>query len=490
MIGIAIGGGAVLPLGLSPFDWWPLILISIISLQWVIERASSLSLAFLYAWLFGVGKYAAGVSWVYVSIREYGGASIELSSLLVILFVFGLALFTAFTGFLAYFGRKLSPIGWTFFFTGSFVICEWILTWFLTGFPWLFVGYSFLDTLYEEVAPLGGVLLVSYFGVVTASALYGGKRDKRLLILPAFLFLFCWSIGGVQWTTPGEEKSVALVQGNVLQETKWDPVNVMPILTLYAEMMDSVWDRDLVIWPEAAITIPLHRADSYLKDINERVEGALLLGLPIVETLKKQDTGSQNIVQYNGAVVVGDGHGQYAKRQLVPFGEYVPFETVLRGLISFFDMPMSRAMAGPKEQELLVASGMKVATAICYEVVYPQLVAKDSRSGNVIVTISNDSWFGYSIGPHQHMQMARMRALETGRYVLRATNNGITAIVNPEGAIMESLPQFKQGILEGSFFAMHGTTPFVEYLNKLILGILILSLALPWVLRRTFQRAH
>ena len=485
---VAIGGGALLPLGLAPFDWWPVVLISVIGLQWVVEKSSSVSRAFLYGWLFGVGKYGVGVSWVYVSIREYGGASPELSALLVILFVMGLALFSGLIGLLAYFGRRLSAIGWTFFFAGSFVLCEWILTWFLTGFPWLFVGYAFLDTLYQGIAPIGGILLLSLLGVLTASSLYGIRRDRRLFIFPVGFCILCWMLNGIQWTNPGELKSVALIQGNVSQATKWDPTNAQPILSLYADMMDTVLDVDFVIWPEAAITIPLHRAGPYLEKISSRMEGSLLLGLPILAPLEGQSEKAQKYGHYNGAVVVGDGHGQYVKRKLVPFGEYVPLENSLRGLISFFDLPMSHAIAGSRHQELLVASGMRITTAICYEIVYPQLVAQDSVDGNVIVTISNDSWFGYSIGPHQHLQMARMRALETGRYVLRGTNNGITAIINPAGEIVSSLPQFTRGVLTGSFHAMHGSTIFVQYSNKIVLGLLAISLVFPWLLRRNVRK--
>ena len=459
------------------------------SLQWLVEKAPSLSRAFLYGWFFGIGKYGVGVSWVYVSIREYGGASSELSSLLVLLFVMGLALFSGLTAFLAYFGKRLSTISWTFFFTASFVACEWILTWFLTGFPWLYVGYAFLDTLYEAISPIGGVLLVSFLGVMTASSLYGARRDRRLLMFPVSSCLVCWMLSGIQWTDLGELKSAALIQGNVSQATKWNPINAQPILSLYADMMDSVLDVDLIVWPEAAITTPLHNASSYLEKISNRMEGALLLGLPIVESLEEKNEKRQQYGHYNGAVVVGDGHGQYAKRKLVPFGEYVPLENTLRGLISFFDLPMSHAVAGSRHQELLVASGIKIATAICYEIVYPQLVAQVSADGNVIVTISNDSWFGSSIGPHQHLQMARMRALETGRYVLRATNNGITAIIDPAGEIVSSLPQFTRGILEGRFYAMYGSTIFVKYSNKIVLGLLTASLVLPWLLRRNLRKS-
>ena len=188
-------------------------------------------------------------------------------------------------------------------------------------------------------------------------------------------------------------------------------------------------------------------------------------------------------VHRNAAVVVGDGSGQYIKRKLVPFGEFVPLENVLRGVITFFDLPMSTTREGPKRQPLVAAMGLKVAIAICYEVVYSRMVAIDAANADLIVNISNDTWFGRSIGPMQHLQIARMRALENGRYLLRGTNNGVTAIIEPNGNVVSQLPQFEQGVLMGEVRAMVGQTPYSRWLDSPVVFISIVLIAVAGVVR-------
>jgi apolipoprotein N-acyltransferase len=178
----------------------------------------------------------------------------------------------------------------------------------------------------------------------------------------------------------------------------------------------------------------------------------------------------------NAALVLGTGAGRYQKRRLVPFGEYVPLESLLRGLIEFFDLPMSHASAGPWRQPLLDLGGHRGVMAICYEVTYPDLVRLQAAQADVLLTISNDTWFGTSIGPLQHMQMARMRALENGRFLLRGTNNGVTAVVDAAGRVRARLPQFEAGALRADYDIMTGTTPFTRYGHMpllIVLGVIV-----------------
>ena len=236
----------------------------------------------------------------------------------------------------------------------------------------------------------------------------------------------------MRWVEPGAEATVALVQGDILQDVKWRPESVDENLDRYRQLSAPYWRRDLVIWPEAAVTLFEQQAMPFIEEMARHANhggAALVFGVPGYERLPDGSVEFRNM-----AAVVGDGEGHYIKRRLVPFGEYVPLEGLLRGAIEFFDLPMSHAVPGPAEQPLLRAGQFRLAMAICYEIVYPDLVRRDARAADVIVTLSNDSWFGRSIGPHQHLQMARMRALENGRYVLRATNNGITAIVDSAGS--------------------------------------------------------
>jgi apolipoprotein N-acyltransferase len=457
--------GLALPVSMAPFDWWPLSLISVALVFWLIADVVP-SRALWLGYAYGIGKYGLGVSWVYVSIHQYGEASPPLAAFLVLLFVLGMSVFPAIMAFCyaRWIRRTDAWVINAFGFAASWVLLEWLLTWFLTGFPWLFVGYAHLQTPLAGLAPVGSVLLVSFAAAVSACALAAalrvtGSMRWSVLGIAAAPWLLGLAANTLSWVQPGAHGTVALVQGNIPQSTKWDPATVQPILDTYRELSAPHWHHDLVIWPEAAVTLFQHQATGYLEEMARRAAaggGALVLGLP---TAARTDEG---IAIYNSVVSIGNGSGTYSKHQLVPFGDYVPFERVLRGLIAFFDLPMSHAAPGPVGQAPLAGAGRQMAIAICYEIVYPQLVRDAARHSDVIVTVSNDTWFGSSIGPHQHMQKARMRALENGRYLLRATNNGITAIVDPAGRVTAAIPQFQAGVLTGDFRSMHGLTPFAR----------------------------
>jgi apolipoprotein N-acyltransferase len=479
----AVAAGLGLPLAMAPFDWWPLSLAAVGVLFWLLADAAPRRALWL-GYAFGVGKYGFGVSWIYVSIHQYGDASPPLAAFLVLLFVLGMAWFTALMAWV--YARWLRrPAFWivnALTFAAAFVTVEWTLTWFLTGFPWLFVGYAHLETPLGGLAPVGGVLLVSlaaatYAGLLVAAA-YAARRRRWVVLGAAIVpWLLGAAAGATSWTETGTPGTVALVQGNIPQSTKWDPATVQPILDTYRQLSAPHWDHDLVIWPEAAVTLFAHDAVDYLSAMGARAaghDGALVLGIP---TAARTDDG---IAVYNSVMAVGNGRGTYSKHRLVPFGDYVPFESVLRGLIAFFDLPMSVARPGPWGQSPLNGAGRNLAVAICYEIAYPQLVRTSALEADVIVTVSNDTWFGRSIGPHQHMQKARMRALENGRYVLRATNNGITAIVDPAGRVTARLPQFQAGVLSGEFHSMTGRTPFGQFgtLPLLVLLAAMLGAAL------------
>jgi apolipoprotein N-acyltransferase len=292
--------------------------------------------------------------------------------------------------------------------------------------------------------------------------------------------------GRIEWVTPGPGGRVTLVQGNIPQDLKWLGTHTDEILDTYRRLSRDRFDTDLVVWPEGAVVEFEHRAGPYLREMDGRARAggaALVLGIPALERLPDGGVGFLNTVQ-----VVGLGEGRYVKRRLVPFGEYVPLEGLLRGAIEFFDLPMSHAVSGAWHQPLLVAKDWKLATAICYEIVYPDLVRASAADADVIVTLSNDAWFGASIGPHQHLQMARMRALENGRYVLRATNNGITAIVDADGRVTAELPQFEEGVLEGRFEVPRGRPPFVRLGEWPVLVLAAALLLLP-LLKRGQARA-
>ncbi len=489
---LAVIAGAVLPLALAPFDYWPLSLVSVAVLFRVLDDARPARAAFL-GWGFGVGKYGVGASWIYVSIHDYGPAPAWLAGSLVAVFVVAMACFpAAFTYAYARWvrgrNRWLNAVG----FSACWVALEWTLTWFLTGFPWLYLGYAQLDNPLRHWAPVGGVLLVGFVAALSATLAVAGiaRRVPRAHIaIGVAVALLPWLIGvglgHVRWVEPGAEATVALVQGDILQDVKWRPESVEENLDRYRKLSAPYWRRDLVIWPEAAVTLFEQQALPFIEEMARQANrggAALVFGVPGYE---RAPSGAMEF--RNMAAVVGDGEGHYIKRRLVPFGEYVPLEGLLRGAIEFFDLPMSHAVPGPAEQPLVRAGAFRLAMAICYEVVYPDLVRRDARNADVIVTLSNDSWFGRSIGPHQHLQMARMRALENGRYVLRATNNGITAIIDSAGAVVAQAPQFAPTVLDGRFVAMVGTTLYSWVGDTPVLVLLVLGIVIPLAVRRRMR---
>ncbi|MDE0055741.1 MAG: apolipoprotein N-acyltransferase, partial [Gammaproteobacteria bacterium] len=464
----SLAAGALLPFGLAPYDLWPLTLVSAAGLYWVLTRGSARPL--LDGWLFGVGKYGLGASWIYVSINVYGDAAPPLAGFLVAVFVAGMALFHAAAAWLFVRLRPRNATVDAVWFATVWVLLEWLLTWFLTGFPWLFAGYAMLDTPLEVLAPVGGVLLVSFAAVLTAACLVSG-RSWISWTVAAVPWIAAWLMAGIAWTGPGQAHRVALVQGDIPQEIKWQPDAGMTF-DRYASLSAPFWDRDLVVWSEAVLYAGTGAAREFLAAMSARAEGALLLGV----ATREEEPGSATY--YNAAMATGAGSGLYRKQRLVPFGDYVPFQGVLRGLIGFFDLPMSSLSPGESGQPpLRGANGIALGMAICYEIAYPELVREQAKGADALVTISNDTWFGESIGPLQHMQIARMRALENGRYVLRATNNGVTAIVDGRGRITAALPQFEPGVLAGEFHRMSGTTPFARLGSMLVVTPLILFLA-------------
>ncbi|MAR93312.1 MAG: apolipoprotein N-acyltransferase [Pseudomonadota bacterium] len=476
---LALLAGAVYPLGLAPLKLWPLIPLSLALLLLVLAGQSPRRAAWR-GFLYGMGFNGVGVSWVYVSIHFYGNTPAWLAALGTVLFcAFLSAVFFA----LPFWGyQKLRLERYPLLtFPALWVLLEWSKTWFLSGFPWLWAGYGLLDTPAAGLAPVAGALGLSLMVAVSAVLLYWiGQREfaHRLpaAIGLAVLWAGCWSLNSLSWTLPdlAQTREVVLVQGNIPQEQKWDPNYRRPIMDTYLSATRDNWDADLILWPEAAYPVFYHQALSTITALDleaEQRDVAVISGVPRWEP---GDRGED--YYYNAVFVIGAGQGFYNKQKLVPFGEYVPLEDVLRGLLPFFNLPMSSFTAGAPEQPELVAKGLSFATYICYEIVYPELVRRQARGKDFLITISNDAWFGRSWGPLQHFQMARMRALETGKYLLRGTNTGITAIIDQRGRVQSMLPQFQRGVLKGTLYGTQGVTPFVRFGQWPVLGLSLISL--------------
>ena len=451
--------GAALPLSLAPFSLWPIAIASMAVLFMALQNQSA-GQAFKRAAIYGFGLFGTGASWVYVSMYNFGDVSMLFAIVGTLLFCLLLAILFA----LPFICSALIPqcaLSQLLGLPTIWVVSEWFRSWILTGFPWLYAGYSHTDTWLNGWAPIGGVLLLSYFSAVTAVVLVQllQRRLCSATILSGSLVIAVF-IGGcalqkVSWTEAvSEPLSVALVQPNVNQKDRWAPDKRNKALKDLLAQTEPHWDADIIIWPEGAIPALKSQIPDYLTALDKRGklnQTALITGMP-TDTIRGR--------YHNSMLALGDAFGQYDKTRLVPFGEYVPMESLIRGLNSFLDLPMSSYSLGEKNQLPLTAKGQKISTAICYEIVYPDLVASNSRDTSLLLTTSNDAWFGNSIAPQQHMQMARMRAIENAKPLMRGTNNGITALVDYRGQIHKQLEQFSTGVLTGQLVPRTGETPF------------------------------
>jgi len=473
--------GCFLPLAFAPFDIWPFAIASPAILSWFWHKAIHPKHTFILGFIFGFGFFGMGVSWVYVSIHEFGNTDPPLAVFITLLFIISLSLFLAAQGyfFKRFFkGERLSS--YLLGFPAIWVLFEWIRSFLFGGFPWLYLGYAGLNTPLRGYAPWLSVYGVSFAFLVSGGLLLSllqekMKIKKRLLLGVLILWILPALLTHMNYTTSLQPTyTVSLVQGNVAPLDKFaseDPLQAVE--KIYVRLTESNWNSDLILWPENAIPLPLPYAEPLIAQLNKRVathNTTLVTGIQTIINNKDY---------YNSLLTIGSQSGIYHKRHLVPFGEYLPLDNYLRGLINFFDIPMSNFIEGPDTQAPIKMKNITLAPLICYEIDYPELVRSTVRGTNAIVNLSEDGWFGKSIGPHQHLQIAQMRALETGRYVLRATTSGITAIVTPDGALQAEAPPFEATVLNGTFKPREGETPWMIVGLWPFIILLLLAFLLP-----------
>lgn len=463
--------GIFITLSLKPFEFWPLAIVAT-SLYYLSLRGKTAKQHFVLAFLFSSALFLSGTSWVYVSIHDFGYTSVTLAGLLTLIFCLALALVNACIWQLAYSKHQLTSNILLFAAVGT--LTESLRSWLFTGFPWLFIGYSQTESILSGWAPIFGVYGISFIlylsGAVLAT-IFSTKKTKPFTAITIITFS-CWAISPflkfVEWTEIVEPPiSASLIQANISQHEKWQPTMRKPTMRLYQTLSKEEWSTsDIVIWPEAAIPAEFHMVENYFQQIDiiaKKNNSVLLSGTPY---RPQQRSNSSTI--HNSVVALGNAEGVYHKQYLVPFGEYVPFSNIVGRLMAFFELPLSTMYPGSNNQPALSIQDWQSRPLICYEIVYPGLTAKSAKKSDVLITVSNDSWFGNSVGPIQHLQMAQMRALENGRYLLRSTGNGISAIVNNKGKIQKQSKQFHQEVLRGNFYLTNKQTPWTQYGHWLI----------------------
>lgn len=459
--------GYVMVLGFAPYHLWLLTSLCFGCFLFSITQCSRRR-AVLRGYLFGLGMFGFETSWVYISLHYYGGASVVAGIVLSALAAAFYALFPMLAAFIMVtLVRTRSFVVMAVVWPAIWILVEWLRAWFVFGFPWIQLSSSLLDSPLAGYFPLiggygSGWLAASTAGLVVY--LLRAQRDtiNRKIVAVLAIITIVWSAGllltSKQWTTPlGEPFTVALLQGNIAQETKWEPDQKASIIRTYVQLIEDNWDADLIVWPETAVPAYYHDMQDFyaqLAELGQQHQTDLLIG-----TLLGDDKTEQ---YYNAVVIPGKQTQVYRKRHIVPFGEYLPLQPISGWIAHFLDMPMANVSAGTGEQTLLHAVGMPLVTTICYEDSYPAGTLAGMPDAAYIVNVSNDTWFADSIAPHQHLQNARMRSLETGRYTMRATNNGMTAIIDPAGIVIKQAEQFKTTVLKAQVQGMQGATPYVN----------------------------
>lgn len=471
-------------LAYSPFNFWPVALISLIVMVHLLNHTNSSKQAAVFGFCFGLGWFGFGISWVHVAIADFGGLPLLLSLLLMLLLVAYLALYPALAAYLTY--RLKTRLG-VFAIVPAWLFAETLRGWMFTGFPWLSIGYSQLNSPLASFAPVIGEFGLQFIILLIATATL--LKLRQALLSLALIASLAWLLQQISWYQPnGEKVKLALVQGNIAQSIKWQADNELPTMLKYYQMSEPYFNSsDIVIWPEAAIPRLEVMASDYLVELDAlaaQTNTALVSGLV--------DYQPDTDLAYNNLVVLGTkqptdqfGHykylhsNRYAKHHLLPIGEYVPFESVMRQLAPIFNLPMSSFSRGSYQQDNLVAKGHNLSPAICFEIAFAeQIRANLYTDSDFILTVSNDAWFGNSHGPWQHLQIAQMRALEFAKPVVRATNNGVTAIIGSSGQVLAQLPQNVATVLEYELALVDSSTPYKRFGNALSWLLLVLLSAL------------
>jgi apolipoprotein N-acyltransferase len=490
--------GASTVFSFAPFGASALPALTLAGLFALWQPVASPRRAFALGFAFGLGLFGAGVSWVYVALSTFGDMPEAIAALGTAGFCAYLALFPGLAGWIAVRTTASGSVPRLIVAAAAWTLSEWLRGWLLSGFGWLSVGYAQVDAPLAGYAPVGGVLLPGFFLALTAAWIAGAiaafdSRRWQLLISAAALAIV-WVCGyalmRVDWSKPvGDPTAVSLVQGNIGEEFKFVPSYREKTFAIYGNLVEQSHGR-LIVLPESALPmfadeVPPEYVEQ-LRSAAKRNGGDLLLGLFYFE----QGTNADDDRYFNSVVSVGTAPTQvYRKHHLVPFGETIPLKSVFGWLIrNVLSIPLADQTPGPAYQEAFAVAGQRLAVNICYEDAFGNELDGRAADATMLVNFTNDAWYRHSLAAEQHEQIAAMRALETARPMLRATNTGITSIIDHHGVERSRLPWFTRGILEGTITGREGVTPYVRFGDVLVVALVLVIIATTLILARRSQR--
>ena len=465
----AFAAGACCNVAFAPFSWWPLAIVAPAAL-FALIRGVPPRRAFSTGAAFGVGLFCFGTYWLYTCLHVFGRVPIWLTLVLQAFLVVVMGMYYAAVCYFANrFWLKTGATRDWLVLPALWILFEWLRGWLFTGLPWLSLGYALIDSPLAGWAPLLGV-----YGVTAAASLLavainvilmpGVAPSRRIRAMAAALALLIVPLLASRhsWVQPrGEPLAVAAVQGAVPQDQKWQIENRDLTLERYLNLTDQAWGARLIVWPEAALPVVATEIKAYLanlKSLGQQHHADFAIGLI--------DYSPATQRYRNGILVLAEtGDGWYYKRHLVPFGEYFPVPAFVRRWMRLMSLPYDDIQAGETGQNELHAAGQTLGLTICYEDAFGSEQLSSLRDATLLVNVTNNAWYGDSTAPHQHLQIARMRALEAGRYLVRAANDGVTAVIGPSGEIVAQLPQFSERVLRADVRPMGGLTPYARFGN-------------------------
>ena len=487
---IAFVAGAAMTLAFAPFGLSLIVPLLLLPLFWVFLTVAPRDAA-AHAFWFGFGLFLTGTYWIYISVHVFGNAALWIAILLMVGLALLMASFLSLVGWLS--SRLSQGEPWQLLLIGpaAWVFVEWLRGWALTGFPWMALGYGQIDNGFAGWAPVLGVYGVSFMLALVASAIIvtASARTTSGRVVGGIATVAPWLVGSmlsaVDWTEPnGKPLRASIVQAGVSQDKKWERDQLRPIMEHYLAATLSVADSDLVLWPEVAIPALNDQVESFIARVEDdaRVNGQTVMFGILERSYERSVEGRI----FNSVMLVGTQNRQvYRKRHLVPFGEYFPVPPSVREWMKMQNLPHSDLAKGDAVQPLLTAiDGTQFGVAICYEDAYAAEQAYALPNAGILINVSNDAWFGDSIAPHQHLEIARMRSLEFGRPAVRSTNTGISAFIGADGRLLQTGKQFEPELMTMDVQPRRGATPYAAVGNWPIIGFCLTILGVFWIRNR------
>ncbi|KXU90593.1 apolipoprotein N-acyltransferase [Caballeronia megalochromosomata] len=494
----------------TPHGGWIELVIFALFFAWL-SRTNGWKSAFATGWAFGFGNFVTGVWWLYVSMHVYGGMAAPLAAAAVALFSLYLAIYPALSSVVWSFVAGRARFGdedaatahdidaspryaptWhgAFAFASAWALSEWLRGLVFTGFPWLASGYAQVDGPLKGFGGIVGVYGVGWVLALVAAlivqAAYHFRTTRRLAFAPGItaivLIVAGMLLSRVEWTTPANAPlDVRLLQGNVKQEMKFEQSGVDESLALYKRLITEK-PADLIVTPETAlpvlsVQIPQDFAVA-IRNFADNTNSSILFGA-IGVTILSDGSATDYTNSLFGVTPHVNGVYRYDKHHLVPFGEFVPLG--FHWFVRLMGIPLGDLARGPVAQKAFIVHNQPVAVDICYEDIFGEEIARTIREqetpAGILVNSTNLAWFGNTIALDQHLQIARMRSIETGRPMLRATNTGMTAVIAANGDVVSKLPTFTTGVLEARVQGTSGSTPYVTSGNMTVIAVSLILLA-------------